>query len=136
MEVDDTKSLELNVRMKAEAPAPAAKKKEEEGEPAWLSVHASLAVASGDTFGPLEANASKVKSENINALEEDGSLRFFWIDYLEQDGRVYFIGKLKDKATGTWISCCVTVDNLQRNLFLLPRERQLGMLLPCHSATL
>lgn len=126
MEVEtDDALLKDNDRKKPAQPAPV-KKKEDEGEPAWLNVHASLAVASADSFGPLESNASKVKSENINALEEDGSLRFFWIDYLEQDGRVYFIGKLKDKTTGVWISCCVTVDNLQRNLFLLPRERQLG----------
>ena len=85
MEVDDTDLLKLNDRKKAEpSPAkPVAAKKEEESEPAWLSVHASLAVASEDGFAPLDANASKVKTENINALEEDGSLRSFWLDYLQ-----------------------------------------------------
>lgn len=128
MEVDDTNLLEINTRKKAKPlPAKPAVMKKEESEPAWLSVHAALAVSSEDGFAPLEANSSKVKTEDINALEEDGSLRFFWLDYLEQDGRVYFIGKLKDKTTGLWISCCVTVDGLQRNLFLLPREKQLGL---------
>jgi len=35
-------------------------------------------------------------------LESDGSLRFFWLDYLKHEGKLYFIGILKDKASGVW----------------------------------
>ena len=59
----------------------------------------------------------------MSVLEPDGSLRFFWLDYLELDGSIYFTGKLRDKVTGAWLSCCVTVEGLQRNLFALPREK-------------
>ncbi|KAL5492315.1 POL1 [Sanghuangporus weigelae] len=99
--------------------------KGEDETPSWLSVHDSLTVKSEDTLGPLAGTSANVRSSSISALEEDGSLRFFWLDYLEQDGKVYFIGKLKDKTTGTWISSCITVENLDRNLFLLPRERKI-----------
>lgn len=102
-------------------------KKKEDTHVNWLDVHASLAVNSEDSLGPLSSTSSTaVHALKISALEEDGSLHFFWLDYLELGGKVYFIGKLKDKTTSSWVSCCVTVKNLQRNLFILPREKQLG----------
>ncbi|KAH8116362.1 hypothetical protein DFH11DRAFT_1580132 [Phellopilus nigrolimitatus] len=122
MEID---SAELLKPGQPQAVAVEVKKKEDE-TPSWLNVHASLSVNSDDTLGPLAASSSaNVHSSNIDALEEDGSLRFFWLDYLEQDGKVHFIGKLKDKTSGVWISCCVSIENLERNLFILPREKQL-----------
>ena len=101
----------------------AIKKQEPESAPSWLSVYDSLSVATEDSLGPL-ASSSAISSSNISALEPDGSLRFFWIDYLELEGRIYFIGKLKDKNSGAWVSCCVTIEGLQRNLFVLPREKR------------
>ncbi|KAG6887799.1 hypothetical protein C0995_012659 [Termitomyces sp. Mi166 len=96
-----------------------------DAKPSWLSVYDSLTVNSeADTFGPLaSATMSSSSSSNISALEQDGSLRFFWLDYLEHEGKLYFVGKLKDKTSGVWISCCVTIEGIQRNLFVLPRER-------------
>ncbi|KAF7983750.1 hypothetical protein HWV62_19727 [Athelia sp. TMB] len=100
-------------------------KKEDTGDPSWLSVYDSLSVVKdGDSLGPLGAGSASVSSSKISALEPDGSLRFFWLDYLENDGKIHFIGKLKDKTSGVWVSCCVTVENLQRNLFVLPREKR------------
>ncbi|KAJ7849955.1 hypothetical protein B0H14DRAFT_2764040 [Mycena olivaceomarginata] len=56
-------------------------------------------------------------------LSPDGSLRFFWLEYLENEGLLYLVGKLKDKATNAWVSCCITVENMQRNIFILPRTK-------------
>jgi DNA polymerase alpha subunit A len=105
----------------------AAVKKEE--DPSWLSVYESLTVKSDETFGKL-GNATAVASSSthastISALQDDGSFRFFWLDYLEHEGVLYFIGKTLDKNTKSYVSCCVTVTNLQRNLFVLPRPFQL-----------
>ncbi|KAJ7460715.1 DNA polymerase family B-domain-containing protein [Mycena latifolia] len=98
-------------------------KKEESTEQAWLSVYDSLAVsAPEDILGPI-ATSSSTHSTTISALEPDGSLRFFWLEYLENDGRLYFVGKLKDKATDAWVSCCITVENMERNVFVLPRTK-------------
>jgi DNA polymerase alpha subunit A len=98
-------------------------KKEEDTAASWLSVYDSLAVsAPDDVLGPLVAS-STAPSTTISALEPDGSLRFFWLEYLENEGRLYFVGKLKDKVTGAWVSCCVTVENMQRNVFVLPRTK-------------
>lgn len=106
----------------------AAVKKEE--NPSWLSVYDSLTVKSDETFGKLgnaaaAASSSSAHASTISALEDDGSFRFFWLDYLEQDGVLYFVGKTLDKKTNSYVSCCATVANLQRNLFVLPRRYQL-----------
>lgn len=112
------------------AAIPPAKKVGLDTKSAWLSNYASLNVVSSinDELGGGGGSSSlKGKAPNISALEPDGSLRFFWIDYLELDGKIYFIGKLREKNTGTWISCCVAVENIQRNLFVLPREKRAEM---------
>ena len=92
--------------------------------PSWLSVHAALTVAD-DTLGTLSEHKSSGASKT-SALEEDGSLRFYWLDYLELEGKVYFIGKVLDKQTSSYVSCCVTVEGLQRNIYVLPRDRRIG----------
>ncbi|KDR67668.1 hypothetical protein GALMADRAFT_146949 [Galerina marginata CBS 339.88] len=108
---------------------PSNKNKHEEPDvkPAWLSVYDSLEVETEEKFGPLSTSKSTSNTTNISALEPDGSLRFFWLDYLELDGKLYFVGKLKDKTSDSWVSCCVTVEGIQRNLFVLPREKRVEM---------
>ncbi|KAJ7272585.1 DNA polymerase family B-domain-containing protein [Mycena haematopus] len=98
-------------------------KKTEDAAPAWLSVYESLSVnAPEDVLGPISSSSS-TQSTSISALESDGSLRFFWLEYLENEGRLYFVGKLKDKVTNAWVSCCITVENMQRNVYVLPRTK-------------
>jgi DNA polymerase alpha subunit A len=101
-------------------------KKQDTGTPAWLSIYDSLTVTTDDTLGPLSASsrADTSNSPPISALEPDGSLRFFWLDYIEINGILYFIGKLRDKTSLAWVSCCITVSGIQRNLFVLPREKR------------
>jgi DNA polymerase alpha subunit A len=100
-----------------------------EENPSWLSVYDSLTVKSDETFGQLgnatAETSSSAHASTISTLEGDGSFRFFWLDYLEHEGALYFIGKTIDKNTNSYVSCCVTVSNLQRNLFVLPRSFQL-----------
>lgn len=91
----------------------------------WMSYYDSLSVAKDEALGSGPSAFASMTQDRISALEPDGSLRFFWLDYLEHDGKVHFIGKLKDKNSGMWISCCVTIENLQRNLYVLPRERRI-----------
>jgi DNA polymerase alpha subunit A len=101
---------------------PAAAKKEEDSvPPSWLSVHATLPVMSDDKVGGASNN---LVSTRVQALEGDGSLRMFWLDYLELDGKVYLVGKVLDKAMDQYVSACVTIENLDRNLFVLPRQRR------------
>jgi DNA polymerase alpha subunit A len=134
--------MDVDMPTRASAPPPAAapktepttekkpEKKENEGPPAWLSVYDSLAVASDEAFGSLgtgsTSSSSSAGAARIKALQPDGAFHFFWMDYLEHEGMLYFVGKTRDQATGAYVSCCVTVGNLERNLFVLPRPFQLA----------
>ncbi|KAF8585711.1 DNA polymerase alpha catalytic subunit [Ramaria rubella] len=125
MEEDDGE-----IGLRAPVPAPKLKlmvkddeEKKEDTLPSWLSVHAALTVTD-DALGTVGGHRSS-SSSNVSALENDGSLNFYWIDYLESDGKVHFIGKVVDKQTGNYISCCVTVEGLERNLYVLPRDRRI-----------
>ncbi|KAF2843119.1 hypothetical protein M501DRAFT_993968 [Patellaria atrata CBS 101060] len=71
---------------------------------------------------PAPETASFGKLKPDAALEEDGSLRMFWLDYTEVNGSLCLFGKVKDKSTGNFVSCFVKVDNILRKLYFLPRE--------------
>jgi DNA polymerase alpha subunit A len=58
------------------------------------------------------------------AVEEDGSLRMFWMDYVEINGGLCLFGKVKDKSTGSYASCFLKVDNILRKLYFLPRKHR------------
>ncbi|KAI0255725.1 DNA polymerase alpha catalytic subunit [Lactifluus subvellereus] len=130
MDTDEKPSLPIKAEpVNAELPkvgANSATTKKEENL-SWLSVYDSLSVKSDETFGKLgnAVASSSTHASTISALEDDGSFRFFWLDYLEHEGVLYFIGKTLDKNTNAYVSCCVTVAKLQRNLFVLPRPFQL-----------
>ena len=86
---------------------------------AWNDVNDKLNVmdssqsAETHSFGKLDHN---------DAIEENGSLRMFWTDYTEVNGSLCLFGKVKDKKTGSFVSCFVKVDNILRKLFFLPRQ--------------
>lgn len=93
-----------------------------EEPPSWLAVHAALTSAPEETIG---GSTSNLPSSKVQALEEDGTLRFFWLDYQEENGVVFLIGKVLDKSTGRYVSASVSIQGIQRNLFVLPRPRQM-----------
>ena len=60
-----------------------------------------------------------------NDHQNDGSCLVYWFDAYERqpNGPVYLFGKMKDSKSTTGVStCCIIVENLQRNVFFLPRE--------------
>ncbi|KAJ3125693.1 DNA-directed DNA polymerase alpha catalytic subunit pol1 [Nowakowskiella sp. JEL0407] len=71
-------------------------------------------------------NQSAVISRNFqfnDSLEPDGSLRMFWIDACEVNGGLYLFGKVVAVRDG-FVSCCIKVEGMERNLYFLPRERK------------
>ena len=84
----------------------------------WNDVNSRLNVLSSPASQTLGFGKLRVE----DAVEEDGSLRMFWTDYTEVNGSLCFFGKVKDKATGSWASAFVKIDNILRKLFFLPRE--------------
>lgn len=66
--------------------------------------------------------------QKMEILEEDSSLHIWWYDAYErrEKGYVYLFGKVFNKSLKKYVSCCVTVRNIERNIFVLPREYALG----------
>jgi len=87
----------------------------------WMAVQESLTAPKSD-LDAVRAPAGNVKAENV--LEEDGSLRIFWLDFLEQDGVVHLVGKVFDRNSRKYVSACVSVKGIQRNLFVKPRQKR------------
>ncbi|KAJ5805048.1 hypothetical protein N7474_010935 [Penicillium riverlandense] len=86
----------------------------------WNDVRSKLNVLSSPTkemhsFGKLRAQ---------DVVEEDGSLRMFWLDYTEVNGSLCLFGKVKNKQNGSYASAFVKVDNILRKLYFLPREHR------------
>ncbi|KAH9821499.1 hypothetical protein DFH28DRAFT_1078854 [Melampsora americana] len=72
------------------------------------------------TSDPITPHNSGV--EGADATEKGENLKFFWLDYLEVEGLIYLFGKVLNKLTSTYVTCCVIVEGMERNLFVLPRE--------------
>lgn len=70
---------------------------------------------------------TKKQQEEEESTQPERTLRMYWLDYLETNGVVHLIGKALDKITGKYISCCVSIHGIERNLFVLPRSRRQGM---------
>jgi DNA polymerase alpha subunit A len=73
-----------------------------------------------------EANVEMAEaSDNAEAMEPRRYLDIFWLDASERNGVVYLYGKVKVPNAGkeTFQSCCVTIPNNLRNLFVLPRVK-------------
>jgi len=84
----------------------------------WINVTSKLNVLNS----PASETVTIGKLASHDALEEDGSLRFFWFDYTEINGSLLLFGKVKNKKNNTYVSCFVKVDGILRKLFFLPRE--------------
>lgn len=93
----------------------------------------SIAAASTDVIsGNNDLEVIVQKEANVEIMETNGDteakaprryLDIFWLDAAERNGVVYLYGKVKVPNTTkeTFQSCCVTIPNNQRNLFVLPR---------------
>lgn len=92
------------------------------GSAHWSSVQDALLPTKMSDIDEIKAPVGNVKAENV--LEEDGSLRIFWLDHMERDGAIHLVGKVLDKVTKRYISACVTVNGIQRNLFVKPRTKR------------
>lgn len=73
-------------------------------------------------FKAPSSGGGSLQTAKVQALEEDGSVRFYWLDYVETNGVLHFIGKVFDQETKKYVSCALTVEGIDRNLFVLPRQ--------------
>ncbi|XP_076453850.1 DNA polymerase alpha catalytic subunit-like [Babylonia areolata] len=65
--------------------------------------------------------------------DDDGTqvLRFYWLDAFEdpykQPGTVYLFGKVWIESAKAHVSCCVTVKNIERKIYILPRPTKMDV---------
>lgn len=86
----------------------------------WNSLTERLNVVSSS---PTETRGIG-KIDHKDAIEEDGSLNFFWTDYTEVNGSLCLFGKVLNRKTRSYVSSFVKVDNILRKLYFLPREQR------------
>nr|XP_040022973.1 DNA polymerase alpha catalytic subunit [Gasterosteus aculeatus aculeatus] len=104
--------------------------KAEPQDPVLLSGRLGSAWGQEEDGGVDEAPAEiQVDSSQLPLVEQaDGEkvFRFYWLDAFEdpysQPGVVYLFGKVWIESATSHVSCCVTVKNIERTLYLLPRE--------------
>ncbi|KAL9965782.1 hypothetical protein ACROYT_G029627 [Oculina patagonica] len=71
-----------------------------------------------------------VDSSSLPLQEFDGEkvLKFYWFDAYEdrfkQPGTVYLFGKVWIESAKAFVSCSVAVKNIERQIFILPREKK------------
>lgn len=75
----------------------------------------------------------EIDTKSLPLIDEEGGdkiLHFYWLDvyedYYRQPGTVYMFGKVWVEEAHTHVSCCVTVHNIERCLYFLPREKILS----------
>ena len=60
-------------------------------------------------------------------------LRMYWLDAYEdpyvQPGTVYLFGKVYIETAKSYVSCCLTVKNIERHVYVLPRDTVILFLL-------
>lgn len=75
-----------------------------------------------------DASPKVDESSCLGTVDRDGkkAVRFYWIDAVEDTynnkGTVYMFGKVQKPGTDKYESCCVTVQNIERSMFFVPRE--------------
>ncbi|XP_040279637.1 DNA polymerase alpha catalytic subunit isoform X2 [Bufo bufo] len=67
----------------------------------------------------------------VTSEDGDQVFRFYWLDAYEdqynQPGVVYLFGKVWIESAETYVSCCVSVKNIERTVYLLPRETRIQL---------
>lgn len=87
----------------------------------WSTIQETLAPKESE-LDEVKASTGTVKAENV--LEEDGNLRIFFLDFMEQDGVIHLIGKVLDRKSGRYVSACLSISGIERNLYVKPRPKR------------
>jgi hypothetical protein len=77
-----------------------------------------------DAFVPQTTTDSGMTDKLTgNPIEntQGNRLKFFWLDFHEAGGVIYLFGKVYDQLSSKHVACCVIVEGIERNLFVLPR---------------
>ncbi|KAI1891276.1 hypothetical protein AGOR_G00142110 [Albula goreensis] len=83
----------------------------------------------GEPIAEVQVDSSQLPL--VDGPEGEKTFRFYWLDAFEdqysQPGVVYLFGKVWIESAKTHVSCCVAVKNIERTMYLLPREKKVNM---------
>ncbi|XP_017283871.1 DNA polymerase alpha catalytic subunit isoform X2 [Kryptolebias marmoratus] len=75
---------------------------------------------------PAEVQVDSSQLPLVEGTDGEQVFRFYWLDAFEdpytQPGVVFLFGKVCIESAESHVSCCVTVRNIERTMYLLPRE--------------
>ncbi|XP_071492723.1 DNA polymerase alpha catalytic subunit-like [Diadema antillarum] len=144
--LDDMEDLDFDeddVKTEPNVVKPEVKEEEMEEEDSKATVQANInpevcSTSGWETIkGEVEEDEEDIKVNiQVDAstlpltTNEDGEqiLRMYWLDAYEdpfkQPGTVFLFGKVWIKEAKSHVSCCVAVKNIERCVYLLPREKR------------
>uniref|UniRef100_A0A8C2ZNL1 DNA polymerase n=1 Tax=Cyclopterus lumpus TaxID=8103 RepID=A0A8C2ZNL1_CYCLU len=80
----------------------------------------------GVSEAPTEIQVDSSQLPLVEGAEGEQVFRFYWLDAFEdpysKPGVVYLFGKVWIESAQSHVSCCVTVKNIERTMYFLPRE--------------
>uniref|UniRef100_A0A8C2DZW9 DNA polymerase n=1 Tax=Cyprinus carpio TaxID=7962 RepID=A0A8C2DZW9_CYPCA len=80
---------------------------------------------------PVEVQVDSSQLPLVEGPDGDMVFRFYWLDAFEdqysQPGVVYLFGKVWIESAKAHVSCCVAVKNIERTMYLLPREHKVNL---------
>ncbi|XP_068604329.1 DNA polymerase alpha catalytic subunit [Brachionichthys hirsutus] len=139
-DVDFDEPMEVELE-EEKPPMTDAEPKAAEGEPkAEPQVPFLLSGTLGSSWGQEEGDGAsdpqveiQVDSSQLPLVEgADGDrvFRFYWLDAFEepysQPGAVYLFGKVWIESAQCHVGCCVSVKNIERTMYFLPREHKVN----------
>uniref|UniRef100_A0A3Q1H2T1 DNA polymerase n=1 Tax=Acanthochromis polyacanthus TaxID=80966 RepID=A0A3Q1H2T1_9TELE len=75
---------------------------------------------------PADVQVDSSRLPLVEGADGEQVFRFYWLDAFEdpysQPGVVYLFGKVWIESAESHVSCCVSVRNIERTMYLLPRE--------------
>ncbi|XP_067434009.1 DNA polymerase alpha catalytic subunit [Thunnus thynnus] len=75
---------------------------------------------------PADVQVDSSKLPLVEGPDGEQVFRFYWLDAFEdpynQPGVVYLFGKVWIESAESHVSCCVSVKNIERTMYFLPRE--------------
>lgn len=90
----------------------------------WWSAQQLIAPQASTQFNVQASYGSHALANKENFIQDDGSLLMYWLDACEGvNGIVYVFGKIYNKAENKFVSCCVSVKDMHRSVYFLPRQR-------------
>ncbi|XP_074657943.1 DNA polymerase alpha catalytic subunit-like [Tubulanus polymorphus] len=127
-EFADEMKLEIENDVKNEEEAASNDNAVKELSESWGTFNASgtTGVRAEELPVPVHVDSSKLPLTTNDSGEQ--IMRMYWLDAYEdpykQPGVVYLFGKVYIESAKSHVSCCVAVKNIERRVYVLPREHK------------